>query len=83
MSVFVTSIARKKHCDLLDLDLHISGEYVTSDDNKTAKFLRATCPIVENSKKQPYEQCEDYKYLRCTDNGKCDLCLLFPKEITL
>lgn len=83
MSVLITSIGRKKHCDLLDMDLDISGYYIISKDNKTAKFSRASCPIVENSKKQPYEQCEDYKYLRCTDNGACDLCSLFPKEITL
>lgn len=80
---FITSISRIKHCDSLDLDLHISGDYVISDDHKTATFMRATCPIVENSKKQPYEQCEEYKYLRCIDSGNCDLCSLFPKEITL
>lgn len=82
MAVSITSISRIKHCDLLNRDLHISGDYVISDNNKTARFLRAICPVVENSKKQPYEQCEEYKYLRCTDED-CDLRTLFPKEITL
>lgn len=83
MPVYITSISQLKHCDCLDLDLYISGDYQVSEDNKTAIFIRSFCPIVENSKKPIYEQCEEYKYFRCIDNGNCDLRSIFPKEITL
>lgn len=83
MAVYITSISRPKHCELLNLDLHICGDYVISEDHKSARFLRVSCPIVENSKKPYYEQNEQYKYLRCIGKNDCNLRSLFPDEITL
>ena len=36
------------------------------DNEYEMQFAYATCPIVENSKLDPYDQGKEYKYLRCT-----------------
>lgn len=83
MPILLTSIQRNKHCDALDMDLSICGYYRISDDKKTATYSRSSCPIVENSKKQYYEQEENLKYYRCPLDKPCDLDYLFPEKITL
>lgn len=64
-----TTLCKAIACPLLNEEITLTAKYRFTDnpDNKyEVKFSYATCPVVENSKLKPYEQREEYKYLRCT-----------------
>lgn len=67
--MFTTTLCKAITCPLLNEKIVLTAKYRFSNNanNKyEIKFSYATCPVVENSKLSPYEQCEEYKYMRCT-----------------
>lgn len=69
MARYFTTLGKSVDCPQFeDLSVTLSAKYYFTDNPENAyevSFAYATCPIVENSRLPIYEQCEDYKYLRC------------------
>lgn len=80
-----TTMGKTMICPCFKESITIIAKYQLSDNDDTpyeAYFKNATCPIVENSKLHPYEQSEEYKYVRCTlKNAYCPLLTDFPKVV--
>lgn len=69
-------------CPYWDVDVCVCGVYGERSDGKWT-FLRANCPIIENSKLPVYEQESVYKYMKCGDRRTCPLYTQFQPLITL
>ena len=82
-----TILRKTIFCPCLKENVSLKGKYLLPDNSKNpyeAKFLYATCPVVENSMLPIYKQEENYKYLHCTnDNGRCEHLDDFPKIVDL
>ena len=77
-----TILGKSVLCPLINQTINLSVKYYFDDvDNDTLHFGTATCPIVENSKLPPYEQDEEYKYLRCLNSKSCKLLSQFPQKL--
>lgn len=66
---YYTTLGKTVTCPALNEKITLSAKYIFTenpDNEYEMQFAYATCPIVENSKLDPYDQCEEYKYLRCT-----------------
>lgn len=74
--------ANSGKCPYWDVPVCVRGVYGQRADESWA-FLRAECPIEENSKRPVYDQEEKYKYMRCPDNFDCPLYTQFQPSITL
>lgn len=59
-------------CPYWDVDVSVQGIYGERSDGSWT-FLRAKCPIIENERLPIYEQCPEYKYMKCPDHHSCDL----------
>lgn len=68
-------------CPYWGVNVCVSGYYGEAIDGRRS-FVRAECPIVENSKLSPYEQSENYKYMRCGNKSSCPLYTQFQPSIT-
>lgn len=68
-------------CPYWDIDVSVSGIYGEKGKG-ILDFLRAECPIVENSKLPIYDQDSNYKYMRCKDPHSCPLYTQFQPSIT-
>lgn len=80
---FYTTISKCYSCPLLNRDLLLTGKYRLIEDSSSphkATFCYATCPIIENSRLPISEQCEEYKYYRCTYEN-CDYQKAFPPSL--
>ena len=67
-------------CPQYNKKLVLSAKYRFSgnpENEKEIQFIRATCPIIENSKLHKDDQCSEYKYLQCF-TPRCDLLRDFP-----
>ena len=68
-------------CPCWNVRVSVHGYYGERSDC-TWTFLRAKCPIVENSKLPIYEQSPKYKYMVCDDPRNCPLYTEFQPLIT-
>lgn len=68
-------------CPYWNVSIGVSGLYGEEEDGHR-RFIRAVCPIVENSKLPVYEQAVEYKYMRCSDPHSCHLYTQFQPSIT-
>ena len=73
--------ANSGKCPYWDVDVSVCGVYGEREPGRWS-FLRAECPIVENSKLPIYEQDIRYKYMRCNDPHSCPLYTQFQLSIT-
>ncbi len=81
MSRYYTILGKTVMCPQYNQTIVLSAKYQFTDNplnEYEIQFSYATCPIVENSKLPKYEQCEEYKYLKCF-NPHCPLLNDFPK----
>lgn len=69
-------------CPCWGVYVGVSGLYRDVDDSGRRTFVRAVCPIIENSKRPIYDQSEEYKYMRCNDPHSCPLYTEFQPLIT-
>lgn len=68
-------------CPFWGVNVCVRGYYSEREDGSWT-FLRAECPIVENSKLPVYDQSEEFKYMRCNDPYSCPLYTQFQPSIT-
>lgn len=73
--------ANSGKCPCWDVDVCVSGLYGERPDGSWT-FLRAKCPIIENSKLPHYEQSPEYKYMGCKSPRECPLYSQFQPLIT-
>lgn len=78
-----STILKTNHgeCPLWGVPVSVSGWYRSSDAVEWT-FSRAECPIIANSKLNPYDQDLRYKYMRCEDCESCSLYTEFQASIT-
>lgn len=72
--MYWTTLSKKYHCPVLDLDIYLTGKYYFCDTPENPFriiFSSATCPIIENMQKKAYDQDEEFKYLICRSSGQC------------
>ena len=79
----MTSIlkANSGKCPLWNVDVSVYGWYRESPGG-TWEFLRAECPIIENSKLPRHEQKQEYELMFCKDRFSCPLYKEFQPKIT-
>ena len=70
------------NCPYWGVSVSVSGFYCEPDEHGRQVFVRAECPIIENSKLPIYEQSEQYKYMKCDDQFSCPLYTQFQPSIT-
>ena len=77
-----TSILKSNNgeCPLWGVDVSVCGWYRKSEDG-TWEFLRAECPIIENSKLPRHEQKQEYELMFCNDRFNCPLYKEFQPKI--
>lgn len=68
-------------CPYWGVSVGVQGLY-SEDGSGNRKFVRAVCPIIENSKLPPYQQSAEYKYMKCDDPYSCPLYTEFQPSIT-
>lgn len=68
-------------CPVWDVMVGVSGLYKSSETG-TWSFVRAECPIIENSKLPVYDQAPKYKYMKCPDPHACPLYSQFQPSVT-
>lgn len=68
-------------CPLWDVDVSVCGWYKEIADGEW-EFLRAECPIIENSKLPRHEQEQKYELMFCNDRLRCPLYQEFQPRIT-
>ncbi len=73
--------ANSGKCPLWDVDVSVYGWYKESVPG-IWEFLRAECPIIENSKLPRYEQYQKYKFMFCKDYNSCALYTRFQPKTT-
>lgn len=81
--MYFTYLSTTGFCPHIKENVTISGKY-KEVDNHTYKLALYTCPILENAKLSPYEQCEEFKYLPpCSNPNECPIAIQFQESITL
>ncbi len=73
--------AHSGKCPHCGVDVTVIGWYREREPGVWT-FLRAECPIIENSKLPYSKQSEQYKYLRCKGIEGCPLYIGFRSKIT-
>lgn len=68
-------------CPLWNVDVSVSGWYGEKEKG-TWHFLRAECPIIQNSKLPVWEQEQRYKLMSCKDKFSCPLYTEFQPKVT-
>lgn len=68
-------------CPYWGISVSVYGVYGEKSKG-TWSFLRAECPIIQNSKLPPYDQDERYKYMFCKNPYSCQLYTQFQPSIT-
>lgn len=68
-------------CPLWHVDVSVCGWYKEMEEHKW-EFLRAECPIIENSKLPLWKQEQRYKAMFCEDEFSCPLYTSFQHSIT-
>ncbi len=51
--IYTTTVSKKSHCPLWNIDINIVGKYKLSDNEDTpylATYMHSTCPIIENNR---------------------------------
>lgn len=78
-----TSILKSNNgkCPLWGVDVSVRGWYRKAEDS-TWEFIRAECPIVENSTLPRHEQKQEYELMFCKDRLSCPLYKEFQPKIT-
>ena len=78
-----TSILRSNNgkCPLWNVDVAVRGWYRETEDGAWV-FLRAECPIIENSKLPRHEQQQKYELMYCNSCSTCHLYQEFQPRIT-
>ena len=78
-----TTILRSNNgkCPLWDVDVSVCGWYREAVSG-VWEFLRAECPIIENSKLPRYEQKQEYELMSCNNHCSCPLYKEFQPVIT-
>ena len=74
--------ANSGKCPFWDIDVSVIGWYREKEGN-TWSFLRAECPIIQNSKLPIWEQEQRYKLMSCKDPSQCPLYTEFQPSMTL
>lgn len=67
-------------CPSWDVDVSVRGWYKEAADGSW-QFLRAECPIIENSKLPRHEQQQIYECMYCKDPSRCSLYQEFQPRI--
>lgn len=80
MSTDASLTANNGECPLWGVRVAVSGYYRECEGKWL--FMKAVCPIVENSKLPIWEQDEEYKYMFCKDRFSCPLYTQFQDSIT-
>ncbi len=73
--------ANSGKCPLWNVDVSVSGWYGEKEPDKWS-FLRAECPIIQNSKLPLWKQEQRYKLMFCKDKFSCPLYTQFQPSIT-
>lgn len=68
-------------CPLWHVDVSVLGWYKEMQVNEW-QFLRAECPIIENSKLPLWKQEQQYKAMFCEEKFSCPLYSRFQPSIT-
>ena len=68
-------------CPLWGVDVSVCGWYRETEDG-TWVFLRAECPIIENSKLPRHAHEQKYELMFCNDRSTCPLYKEFQPRIT-
>lgn len=78
-----TSILKSNNgeCPLWGVDVSVCGWYRETKSGMW-EFLRAECPIIENSQLPRYEQKQEYELMFCKDRFSCPLYTEFQPKIT-
>lgn len=81
--MIMTTILKVNHgkCPVWDVDVSISGWYGEKVKG-TWSFLRAECPIIQNSKLARDEQEQKYELMHCPNPFICPLYTEFQPRIT-
>ncbi|PXV85130.1 hypothetical protein C8E03_11954 [Lachnotalea glycerini] len=81
---YYTIVGKTVTCPHWNEKITLKGKYLLSSDTDIAKFLYATCPIVENSKLPLSKQINNFKLLRCPNkDNRCELLDQFKKVINI
>lgn len=78
-----TTIGAVNHgkCPYWDVEVSVCGLYREKEPGKW-EFLRAECPIIENSKLLIHKQRQEYKAMYCKDQFSCPLFTQFQPSTT-
>lgn len=68
-------------CPKWDVSVSVSGLY-RQEDRTEWSFVRAECPIIQNSNLPVYDQDPKYKFMSCTDYASCPLYTQFQPSTT-
>ena len=83
---FITTSTKRVICPLWKEEITLCGKYKLSEQNGheyEAKFVSATCPIVENLKLPMKMQNKEYALFRFCDRAPCELLRDFKPTIDL
>ena len=79
-----TIISKNGICPKWKVPVSIAGKYAFSENSGEkyiARYMCATCPIVENSHLKAHEQNPRYKLMCCSEESTCPLMHEFPKQV--
>ena len=68
-----TTISKVAYCPHLQMDVTLTGKYQILGDTNKIKLFSVSCSVVENSHQPVWEQNETLKYIKCPENGRCEL----------
>lgn len=84
--VFITISTKNVICPLWKEEIILRGKYLLSEEKGhqyEAKFLSATCPIVENLSLPKSKQNTDYAFFRFCNHEPCELLKSFKSFIDI
>lgn len=79
--MYTTIVSKSGICPKWKVQVSVAGKYAFSEnlgEEHLARFMYATCPIVENSRLPLHKQDPKYKLMRCSDESSCPLMEGFP-----
>lgn len=80
----VTIIHKNVLCPKWKVQVQLSGKYIFSqepNEEHIARFMYATCPIVENGCLPLHKQKREYKLMRCAEERQCAALKDFPEKV--
>lgn len=83
---FTTTSSKRVLCPLWKEEIYLHGNYLLSEESGhqyEAKFLSATCPIVENLKLPSQKRNKDFELFRFCDQNPCEAMRSFKPVINI